>query len=86
MLFILKNRISKSTSKSQQLKLIGMTGLGVVLFWNILGLEFFHLPDAVFFQTEWWSVWFPNYIVWSGILLAGFYLRYRENNLDIQLI
>jgi hypothetical protein len=82
----LKNKISKSTTKSQQLSLIGMTGLGVVLFWNILAQVFFQLPEAVFFQGDWWSVWFPNYVVWSGILSAGFYLRYRQHNMDIQLI
>ncbi|MFV2060749.1 MAG: hypothetical protein ACC653_08685 [Gammaproteobacteria bacterium] len=86
MLIKMKNRISSSITVSQQLRLIGITGFGVVLFWNILGQVFFHRPEAEFFQPDWWSVWFPNYVVWSVILGAGLYLRYRDHNIDIQLI
>ena len=85
MLIKLIRKIATSRTKSQQFKLIGITGLVVVLFWNVLGQTLFKLPEAVFFQTDWWSVWFPNYIIWFGLLVIGLVIQYKENNHDIQI-
>ena len=85
MLFNLKNKISTSRTKSQQFRLIGLTGIVVVLLCNVLGPLFFHLQNLFVLQLDWWAVWFPNYIVWFSLLLAGFLIRDKENNLDITM-
>jgi len=73
-----KDKISKSTSKSQQYCLIGITGLVVVLFSNMLAQLFI-------VETNWWSVWFPNYAVWLTVLVAGRLMHYKEDNIDLVL-
>lgn len=80
MIIKMKNKISKSTRKSQQFMLIGLTGIFVVMFWNVLAQVVFQLNEAEFFQTDWWAVWFPNYAVWSSLFIAGIFKRYQDNN------
>lgn len=81
MLNKLIKRISMSTKNSQQFKLVGFTGILIVMFANIFSLFIFHFQQAVFFQTEWF-VWLSNYIIWFSILIIGVLLRYKENNVD----
>lgn len=85
MLIKLKNKISQSRSISQQFKLVGMSGILVVMFWNILGQSVFQLHEAAFFQSQWWSTWFPNYSVWLGLVIMGFLIKHKENNSEISM-
>jgi len=85
MLIKLKSKISTSRTKSQQFRLIGITGIIIVLLCNIIEPLLFNIQESAIFLTDWWSVWFPNYIVWLVLMAVGFYIRYKENNHEIKM-
>jgi len=86
MLIKMKNKISKSTTRSQQFKLIGITGFFIILLCNIFGQVVFQTQDIAFFQTDWWSVWFPNYSVWISLVIVGFVIKNKEMTDETKLL
>jgi len=56
-------------------KTFALIGLPLTLALNLLALFVFTRPAAEFFSTAWWSVWFPNYLVWSVFGIIGFASR-----------
>jgi hypothetical protein len=56
-------------------KALALIGLPLTLGLNLLALFVFAKPEAEFFSTAWWSVWFPNYLVWLVFAIIGFASR-----------
>ena len=55
--------------------------LASILLLNLAGLFIFHRNSSVFFLDEWWSAWFPNYVLWgtfSIIRLAIAFANWRS--------
>ena len=44
--------------------------LGTFLL-NLAGRFVFHRSSSVFFLDEWWSAWFPNYVVWGTFTIIS---------------
>ena len=58
--------------KNQNTRLnVGLVGLGVHLTLNLLGIFVFHRAAAVFFSEQWWSAWFPLWLVWTVLAVTG---------------
>ena len=53
-------------------RVIGLIGLSITVLLNGAALVIFKRTSAEFFSPSWWSVWFPNYLVWSVFTIAGF--------------
>jgi hypothetical protein len=49
----------------------GSFGLVLTPILNLAGLFVFHRSSSVFFSDQWWSAWFPNYIVWTSFTIIG---------------
>ncbi len=56
--------------------IVGSTGLVISLVVNLLGIFLFHKAAAVFFTEQWWSSWFPSFLVWIVFLIIGLGLRF----------
>lgn len=52
---------------------VGITGLGIVLALNLVGISLLNQPAANFFSERWWSDWFPAYTAWPVMLTIGVY-------------
>lgn len=50
---------------------IGLTGLLITLGLNLIGDLALQQPAANPLGDQWWSSWFPLYIVWFVFLLLG---------------
>ncbi len=50
---------------------VGFIGLFAALATNLVALYGFEKPHAVFFSGEWWTVWFPSYVIWSSFAFMG---------------
>ena len=51
---------------------VGIVGLGVHIVINLVALLLFKKESAEFFSEQWWSSWFPGFIVWFVFLIVGF--------------
>lgn len=54
--------------------------LGTLIL-NLAGLFVFHRSSSVFFADQWWSDWFPSYILWisfTGIGIAIGFANWRS--------
>ena len=65
-----KTRDAKCVRRGKMLRLgiIGLTGTPIL---NLLGLFVFHRSSSVFFSDQWWSGWFPNYLLWTIFTIIG---------------
>jgi hypothetical protein len=45
--------------------------LASTLLLNLAGRFVFHRSSSVFFSDQWWSAWFPNYVVWMTFTIIG---------------
>ncbi len=50
---------------------LGVIGSSVTLALNVFGLLVLRQPAARFFADDWWSVWFPSFIVWVALAITG---------------
>jgi hypothetical protein len=50
---------------------LGLIGLSITLALNVFGLLVLRQPAARFLTNDWWSVWFPSFIVWFVIAIVG---------------
>ncbi len=50
---------------------VGLIGLCINLVLNLFGLFVLAQPAARFFSDEWWSVWFPTFVVWVVLTIVG---------------
>jgi hypothetical protein len=50
---------------------VGAIGLSITLAINLFGLLVLRQAAAQFFTHDWWSVWFPSFIVWLVITIIG---------------
>lgn len=55
----------------------GLIGLSITLALNLFGFLVLRQAAARFLSHDWWSVWFPSFIVWFGIAMTG--LRRRSS-------
>ena len=51
---------------------IGLIGLVTAVIINLVALLVFTKSSAAFFSEQWWSAWFPSYIVWLVFITIGF--------------
>lgn len=51
---------------------VGVIGSSITLAINLFGLLVLKQAAAQFFVGDWWSVWFPSYIVWLALTIVGF--------------
>lgn len=58
-------------SFSLQLVIAGSLGLFIIVFLNSLAYLGLGSQAAQPFQGEWWSIWYPHYVVWAGFFLVG---------------
>jgi hypothetical protein len=49
----------------------GCIALPGALILNLAGRFIFHRHSSVFFSQQWWSAWFPNYVVWLSFIIIG---------------
>lgn len=56
---------------------LGLIGLSVTLGLNVFGLLVLGQPAARFLASEWWSVWFPSFVVWISIATMGLSRHHR---------
>lgn len=56
--------------QTRSLLKIGLTGLLIVAVLNLLAALILGQTAAHPTQATWWSVWFPAYACWLGMLLA----------------
>jgi hypothetical protein len=49
----------------------GRFGLAGIVILNLAGRFVFHRSSSVFFLDQWWSAWFPSYIVWMSFIVMG---------------
>jgi hypothetical protein len=50
---------------------VGVIGLSITLAINLFGLLVLRQAAAQFFTGDWWSVWFPSFIVWLVMTIIG---------------
>ena len=55
---------------------LGLIGLSITLAINLFGLLVLRQAAARFFTDDWWSVWFPSFIVWLSITITGLWRRF----------
>jgi hypothetical protein len=58
----------------------GSFGLVGTTLLNLVGLFVFHRSSSVFFSHQWWSDWFPNYIVWISFTIIGMAIGFTNWN------
>jgi hypothetical protein len=51
---------------------LGLMGSSITLALNLFGFLVLRQAAARFFADDWWSVWFPSFIVWLTITIVGF--------------
>ena len=56
---------------------VGLIGLSITLAINLFGFLVLRQAAARFLTDDWWSVWFPSFIVWLSITIMG--LRRRSS-------
>ena len=54
---------------------VGLIGLSITLAINLFGFLVLRQAAARFLTHDWWSVWFPSFIVWLTITIAGLWRR-----------
>jgi formate-dependent nitrite reductase membrane component NrfD len=54
---------------------VGLIGLSITLVLNVFGFLVLRQAAARFLSDDWWSVWFPSFIVWFGIAITGLLRR-----------
>ncbi len=59
---------------------VALIGLAITLVVNLLGIFVFHKAAAVFFTELWWSSWFPSWIVWIVLAIAGLGARLHSKS------
>ena len=50
---------------------MALIGLGIQILINLLAMIALKREAATFFSQEWWTVWFPGYMVWFVFLIIG---------------
>ena len=50
---------------------LGVIGLSITLALSVFGVLVLRQAAARVFTDEWWSVWFPSFIVWFVIAMSG---------------
>ena len=50
---------------------LGLIGLSITLAINLFGFFVLRQAAARFLTGEWWSAWFPSFIVWLVITITG---------------
>jgi len=50
---------------------LGLIGSSITLALNVFGFLVLKQAAARFFTGDWWSTWFPSFIVWLGITIVG---------------
>ena len=50
---------------------LGLIGSSITLALNLFGFLVLKQSAARFFTDDWWSTWFPSFIVWLGITIVG---------------
>jgi preprotein translocase subunit Sec61beta len=60
--------------KPKTLLAFGAVGFFIVLILNLFSLVVLRQAASIAFEDAWWSIWFPNYVVWLSIFITGIYL------------
>ncbi len=50
---------------------LGLIGSSITLALNVFGVLVLRQTAARFFSDDWWSVWFPSFVVWLSITIVG---------------
>jgi hypothetical protein len=53
-------------------KIIGLVGLAITIALNLVASLVLKKASAEYFSDQWWSSWFPSYIVWLVFIVVGF--------------
>lgn len=59
---------------------LGLVGLAVQASVNLVAMLVFKKASAGFFSEQWWSSWFPTYVVWFVFLVVGLARRGKKND------
>jgi len=57
---------------------IGLLGFIVVFCMNLFSLYIIKKESAIFLNKNWYSDWFPNYIVWFVFIIIGLIIEYNR--------
>ncbi len=58
--------------------IIGLGGLFITLTINLASVLFLDHHATAFFSEDWWSVWFPSYLVWLVLTVIGIGRQIRK--------
>jgi hypothetical protein len=61
----------KSIRSASSFRFIGLFGLAITIVLNLVALLFFKRASAAYFSEEWWSSWFPSYLLWLIFAIIG---------------
>ncbi|HEY1717528.1 MAG TPA: hypothetical protein VGH42_04440 [Verrucomicrobiae bacterium] len=79
-----KNCWAKRTAK-WSLLWTGCVGLTITLILNLLGRFVFHRNSSIYFSSDWWAGWFPNYIIWTIFIIAGLVVGFSNRKIRFRL-
>jgi hypothetical protein len=63
----------------------GCVGLTITLILNLLGRFVFHRNSSIYFSSDWWAGWFPNYIIWTIFIIAGLVVGFSNRKIRFRL-
>jgi uncharacterized membrane protein len=63
---LVERRVSMNTTLR-----LGLIGLSITVALNLFGVLVLSQAAARVLADEWWSVWFPSFVVWFVIVMAG---------------
>jgi signal transduction histidine kinase len=60
-------------------KTIGLIGLALTTVLNVVALLLLKKASAEYFSDQWWSAWFPSYVIWLSFTIIGLASHRRQN-------
>jgi hypothetical protein len=61
---------------------LGLIGLTLTIILNLVAVFVLKQASAAFFSNNWWSDWFPAYLLWLTFAIIGFAMYCRQKPVD----
>lgn len=70
----------RSRNMGRIFSVICATGFSIVLLLNVVASFVLGKPESIYFSSDWWSQWFPAYIVWLAFLILAVIFRANDKS------